>query len=70
MKRVLIILVLTAFTYQSCAPRIVKRNRARVVVVKTAPRNHKVVVIKKKRYYTWGGNYYRRTADGYVLVRI
>lgn len=69
MKRLVIILVFAAFTLQSCSVRVIERNRADVVVVKKAPRNHRVVVIKKKRYYTWGGKYYRKTSKGYVLVR-
>lgn len=70
MKRIGILLILFVFISQACAPRVTVRNRGRVVVVKKAPRNYKVVVVKNKRYYTWGGNYYRRTSNGYVLVRI
>ena len=70
MKRGILIILFAAFTLQSCAPRVVERSRGRVVVIKKAPRNHRVVVIKKKRYYTWGGNYYRKTSRGFVLVRL
>ncbi len=63
MKRLMMILLFTAFTFQSCAVRVVERNRADVVVVKKAPRNHRVVVIKKKRYYTWGGNITERLRE-------
>lgn len=71
MKKLFIILFLTALGFQSCAVRVVERRPANnVVVVKKAPRNHRVVVIKKKRYYTWGGKYYRKTNRGYVLVRV
>ena len=70
MKKFIVILLFTAFAFQSCAVRVVERNRAGVVIVKKAPRNRKIVVIKKKRYYTWGGNYYRKTSKGYVLVRV
>jgi len=40
------------------------------VVIKKAPRNHKVVVIKGKRYYTWNGKHYRKTRRGYVFVKV
>ena len=40
------------------------------VVIKKAPRHHKVVVIKGQRYYTWNGNYYKKTRRGYVVVRV
>lgn len=69
MKRVVII----TFTYallllgNSC---IVKSRPAakRTIVIKEAPRNHKVVVIKGKRYYTWGGKRYKKTRRGYIVV--
>jgi len=69
MKRVVLMMLFVAFTLQSCAPRIVER-KGRVVIVKKAPRNHRVVVVKNQRYYTWGGNYYRKTSRGFVLVRL
>ena len=69
MRKLILILLLASFVFQACAPRIVERNRGRVVIVKRDPRNHKVVVIKKKRYYTWGGKYYRKTSKGFVLVK-
>ena len=40
------------------------------VIIKKAPRNHKVVVVKGTRYYTWGGKHYKKTRRGYVVVRI
>ena len=42
----------------------------KTVVIKKAPRHHKVVVVKGKRYYAWGGKHYRKTNRGYVYVRI
>jgi len=39
------------------------------VIIKKAPRHHKVVVIKGKRYYTWDGKRYRKTRRGYVFVK-
>lgn len=70
MKKIIFVVLLGSLITQSCSVRVVERNRGNVVVVKKAPRKHRVVVIKKKRYYTWGGNYYRKTARGFVLVKI
>jgi len=70
MKRLVIILALITFSLQSCSPSVIRRNKVDVAVVKKAPRNHRVVVIKKKRYYTWGGNYYRKTSRGFILVSV
>ncbi|MDT7832715.1 DUF6515 family protein [Flavobacteriaceae bacterium S356] len=69
-KLAVIVFLISAFGFQSCAVRVVERSQPNVVVVKKAPRNHRVVVIKKKRYYTWGGKYYRKTRRGYVRVRV
>jgi hypothetical protein len=73
MKRYLLIFALGMFFFTSCATRVVTpvpATNTKVVVVKKAPRNHKVVVIKGKRYYTWNGKHYRKTSRGYVLVSI
>lgn len=40
------------------------------VVIKKAPKNHRVVFVKGKRYYTWSGKHYRKTNRGFVYVRI
>ena len=42
---------------------------SQTVVIKKAPKHHKVVVIKGKRYYTWDGKRYRKTRRGYVFVK-
>ena len=42
----------------------------KVVVVKRLPRVHKVIYIKGHRYYKWNGVYHRKTARGYVVVRV
>jgi hypothetical protein len=73
MKRYLLILGLGTFLLSSCATRVVTPApvaSTKVVVVKKAPRNHKVVVVKGKRYYTWNGKHYRKTRNGYVLVKL
>lgn len=54
----------------SCATRVVTRPAATTVtVVKTRPENYKIVKVRGKRYYTWNGNHYRKTRNGYVIVR-
>lgn len=71
MKKIIAItLLIFALGFQSCAVRVVERNQPNTVVIKKAPRNHRIVVIKKQRYYTWGGKYYRKTRRGYVRVRV
>jgi len=54
----------------SCVVHTRPAAKSRVVVVKKAPRNHKVVLIKGQRYYTWNGNYYKKTRKGYVITRL
>lgn len=54
----------------SCARRVVVKQPANTTVVKTLPLNYKVVRVNGKRYYTWNGKRYRKTRNGYVVVRI
>ena len=71
MKKFIFLFALMAFTFSSCATRVVTTvPTSKVVVVKKAPANHKVVVVKGKRYYRWGGKHYRKTNRGYVLVKV
>lgn len=71
MKKYLFILAICVFALTSCATRVVTTNpQTNVVVVKKAPRNHKVVVVKGKRYHYWNGKYHRKTRRGYVLVKL
>ena len=73
MTRLFILLGLCTLLFTNCATRVVTAapvQTANVVVVKKAPRNHKVVVIRGKRYYTWNGNHYRKTRNGYLLVKV
>ncbi len=58
------------FLGNSCVVHSRPAANSRVVVVKKAPRNHKVVVVKGQRYYTWNGKYYKKTRKGYVITRI
>jgi len=71
MKNFVFLLAIVAFTFTSCATRVVTTTpTTNVVVVKKAPRNHKVVVVKGKRYYRWGGKHYRKTSRGFVFVKV
>ncbi len=71
MKKYLFLFAFISLLFSSCTTRIVTTTpRTNVVVVNKAPRNHKIVVINGKRYYRWGGNHYRKTNRGYVLVKV
>ena len=65
----LAIVTLLMFTI-SCARSVVVTPSTQVTVVKTAPKNHQIVVVRGQRYYTWNGKHYKKTRQGYVLVRI
>ena len=71
MKKLLIVLFGCALLLvgNSCVVHT-RPARTHTVVVKKAPRNHKVVVIKGHRYYTWNGKYYKKTRNGYVIVKV
>ncbi|PHR74519.1 MAG: hypothetical protein COA67_00110 [Lutibacter sp.] len=76
MKNFLLLLVafIFAFSLQSCVvhtkPARYNHQKAKVVYVKYAPKNHKIVVIKGKRYYFWNGKHYRKTSKGYIIVKV
>lgn len=53
----------------SCATRIEMRPKT-VTLVKTLPKNHKIVRVNGKRYYFWNGNNYRKTRNGYTIIRL
>jgi Family of unknown function (DUF6515) len=59
-----------ALSFSSCASRVVVRQPASVTVVKKLPRQYKVVRVKGKRYYFFNGKHYRKTRNGYVIVRV
>tara|TARA_R110002073_G_scaffold279026_1_gene443093 strand:+ start:372128 stop:372346 length:219 start_codon:yes stop_codon:yes gene_type:complete len=72
MKRSIIIAlvsIILSITATSCVTTV-RPTHSKVVLIKKAPRDHKVVVIKGKRYYTWGGKHYVRTRRGFVFVRV
>ncbi len=67
-----LIVLLSAFfilSLSSCVTHV-RATSTKVVVVKTPPKHHKVVQIKGKRYYFWNGKHYKRTREGYVVVRV
>lgn len=71
MKKYLFLFVIVVFALTSCVTRVVTTTpSSHVVVVHKAPRNHKIVVVNGHRYYRWGGNHYRKTNKGYVLVKM
>jgi len=59
-----------ALSFSSCASRVVVKQPATVTVVKKLPRQYKVVRVKGKRYYFFNGKHYRKTRNGYVVVRV
>lgn len=63
----LFILVITLTIMSSCATR--QPTYKRVTVIKVAPKGHKIVSVKGKRYYKWNNTHYRKTRNGYVIVK-
>ena len=59
-----------ALNFSSCAKRVVVAQPNTVTVVKKLPRKYKVVRLKGKRYYFFNGRHYRKTRNGYVVVRV
>ena len=72
MKKFVLILFGSAMLLlgNSCVVHTKPVGNSRAVVVKKAPRNHKVVVVKGQRYYTWGGKHYKKTRKGYAIARV
>ncbi len=71
MRTVIFIFVFAlAFSFTSCATRVVTRPATNVTVVKTPPKHYKIVKVKGKRYYYWNGKHYKKTRKGYVIVRV
>jgi hypothetical protein len=61
--------LLFSFTLTSCVTTV-RATPAKVVVVKRLPKVHKVVYIRGHRYYKWNGVYHRKTARGFVAVKV
>ncbi len=71
MKSLIYILVFVfALSFSSCARRVVVTQPTSVTIVKKLPRQYKVVRVKGKRYYFFNGKHYRKTRNGYVVVRV
>jgi hypothetical protein len=54
----------------SCARRVVVTQPASITIVKKLPKQYKVVRVKRKRYYFFNGKHYRKTRNGYVVVKV
>lgn len=66
-----IALVFTTIIFTSCATRVhTKQTYKTAKIVKVAPKGHKIVHVKGKRYYKWNNQHYRKTRNGYVVIRL
>ncbi|MHA7841683.1 MAG: DUF6515 family protein [Winogradskyella sp.] len=72
MMRFLVYTLVFVFTLSlsSCARRVVVTQPASITIVKKLPRQYKVVRVKGKRYYFFNGKHYRKTRNGYVVVKV
>ncbi|MFC0603371.1 DUF6515 family protein [Winogradskyella pulchriflava] len=62
--------IVIALSFSSCASRVVVKQPASVTVVKKLPRHYKIVRVNGKRYYYFNRKHYRKTRNGYVVVRV
>ena len=72
MKNLLTILIICVllFLSTSCVTTVRPAHvHTKTVVVKKAPKHHKVVYVKGHKYYAWGGKRYKKTKKGYVFVK-
>lgn len=72
MKNTLIILFgFTLLIFSSSCVTTVRpaHVHSKTVVVKKAPKHHKVVYIKGHKYYKWNGKHYKKSKKGYVFVK-
>jgi hypothetical protein len=67
---IFLLALLFTFSLTSCVTAVRTTPSHHVVVIKKLPRAHKVVFIKGHKYYKWNGVYHRKTAKGFVVVRI
>ncbi|WP_431108212.1 DUF6515 family protein [Winogradskyella poriferorum] len=72
MMRFLVYTLFFVFTLSlsSCARRVVVTQPASITIVKKLPKQYKVVRVKGKRYYFFNGKHYRKTRNGYVVVKV
>ncbi|WP_282134823.1 hypothetical protein [Seonamhaeicola maritimus] len=66
---VILISAFLLFNLSSCATHVSTRP-AKVTVIKTVPKHHRIVTVKGKRYYFWSGKHYKKTRRGFVLIRV
>ncbi len=72
MMRLIVYTLVFVFTlsFSSCARHVVVAQPTTVTVVKKLPRQYKVVRVRGKRYYFFNGRHYRKTRNGYVVVKL
>jgi len=71
MKKLFIIVFgLIAISFSTSCITTVRPAHTRTVVVKVAPKNHRIVYVKGKRYYFWNGKHHRKTKNGYIIVKM
>ena len=72
MMRFIVYTLVFVFTLSlsSCARRVVITQPASITIVKKLPRQYKVVRVKGKRYYFFKGKHYRKTRNGYIVVKV
>ena len=66
---IVLLAILFSFTLTSCVTTV-RATPAKVVVLKRLPKVHKVIYIRGHCYYKWNGVYHRKTARGFVVVRV
>ncbi len=71
MKKILFVGLLSLFlcSLNSCVIHT-RTPRKKVVYIKHPPKNHQVVLVKGKRYYHWDSKYYKKTPNGFVVVKV
>ena len=68
-KNILITVLCTSFLFISCATKVeTSIPSSNVVIIKKAPKSHKIVRVNGNRYYVWNGKYHRKTKKGYIVV--
>lgn len=67
---VFIVSLIFAIHLSSCATRVVTRPRSNTTIIKTLPKQYKIVRVKGQPYYYFKGQHYRKTRQGYILVRL
>ncbi len=63
------LLALSITALSSCTTPVVSKIASATMEKKT-PKHYKLVKVKGKHYYYWKGNHYRKTKNGYVLIKV